>query len=71
MFKYLQQQFRQPKGFVGQIISVMMRKMNNKIYDVIIDKMAIEDGEELFEIGYGHGIGISKILTKKNARFLV
>jgi cyclopropane fatty-acyl-phospholipid synthase-like methyltransferase len=68
MFKGIQQQFRQPKGLVGKFVSLVMRKMNNKIYDVIIDKMTIKDHETIFEIGYGHGIGIKKILDKNDCQ---
>ncbi len=68
MFNFLQQQFRQPKGFLGKIISVAMRKMNNKIYDDLLRKMNIKDDDTIFEIGYGHGVGISKILAKNRCK---
>ncbi len=68
MLKGIQQQFKQPKGLLGKFVSLVMRKMNNKIYDVIIDKMSIKDHETIFEIGYGHGMGIKKILTKNDCQ---
>ncbi len=68
MLKGIQQQFRQPKGLIGKFVSLVMRKMNNKIYDVIIENMSIKDHETIFEIGYAHGIGIKKILAKNDCQ---
>jgi len=59
-------QFRQPKGFLGRIISMLMKKGNRIAYDVIFEKLNIKDNENIFEIGYGHGIGIERILSKNN-----
>lgn len=68
MLKKIQEQLRQPKGLLGNFISLVMRKMNNHIYDVIIDRMDINEHEKIFEIGYGHGIGIRKILAKTDCQ---
>lgn len=35
-------------------------------YDAIIDILEINDHDTIFEIGYGHGLGIKKILDIKN-----
>jgi len=66
MLRILEKQFKKPKGFFGRIISMLMRKENNFIYDKIIEELDIKEKENIFEIGYGHGIGIAKILSKND-----
>ena len=65
MFKNLGKQFRQPSGFLGKLVSKLMVKGNSIAYDRLISKMDIKDSVTLFEIGYGHGLGIDKILKLK------
>jgi len=57
-------QFKQPSGFLGKVISYIMKKGNGPIYDIIIKRLQIKPGDKLFEIGYGHGLGIQKILSR-------
>ncbi len=66
MLRIIEKQFRQPEGIIGRIISFLMRKNNSNAYDRIINKLDIKDNENIFEIGYGHGYGVERILSKNN-----
>ncbi len=66
MLRRIGKQFRKPSGFLGRIVLALMKKGNNSIYDKLVEKIDIQNRENLFEIGYGHGLGIEKILLKKN-----
>ncbi|MDA3953793.1 MAG: methyltransferase domain-containing protein [Bacteroidales bacterium] len=66
MLRAIEKQFRHPAGFLGRIISKLMQRGNGNQYDKIIKKMDIKDNENLFEIGYGHGLGIEKILSERD-----
>jgi cyclopropane fatty-acyl-phospholipid synthase-like methyltransferase len=57
-------QFKQPSGFLGKVISYIMKMENGPVYDIIIERLEIKRGDKLFEIGYGHGLGIQKILSR-------
>lgn len=66
MFKFIEKQFRKPSGLLGRYIVKHMRRMNHPIYDRLIDSLNIQESNKIFEIGYGHGIGIDKILRIKD-----
>lgn len=66
MLKTIGNQFKQPSGFLGRVISALMKKGNSKAYDKLIQLMEIKENEHLLEIGYGHGLGIERILSKIN-----
>lgn len=66
MLKTIGNQFKKPTGFLGKIISALMKKGNSFAYDTLLDILDIKDQDNLFEIGYGHGIGIERILSKYN-----
>ncbi|MBN1181359.1 MAG: class I SAM-dependent methyltransferase [Bacteroidales bacterium] len=61
----LANQFRKPSGFLGRIVSFLMKKGNIKIYHKLIPELEIKETDKLFEIGYGHGVGI-KMIAKQN-----
>lgn len=63
MFRKLSLQFRRPDGFLGKIISGLMKKGNRPVYENLIEYMEIKQGEKMLEIGYGPGLGIDLILT--------
>lgn len=63
MLRAIGNQFRQPKGLLRKVTSFLMRKDNGIFYDKFLDKLEIKNNEKIFEIGYGHGIGIEKILS--------
>ncbi len=54
----------QPNGIIGKLVSAKMKSENDILYDIMLEKLDIKDKECIFEIGYGHGLGINKILTK-------
>lgn len=64
MLQTIGKQFKQPKGFLGKIISKLMQKTNNFAYDILLNEMSIKNNENIFEIGYGHGVGIKKTLSE-------
>lgn len=64
MLRFLGKQFRKPSGFFGRIVERIMIKGNSSAYDKIIPALSIQKGDKVFEIGYGHGLGISRIVTE-------
>ena len=64
MLKFVGNQLRKPTGFFGKIISKLMQKGNGSIYDRIISELEINQNDNILEIGYGHGLGVERILTK-------
>ena len=62
MFKFIEKQFRKPSGLLGKYIVKKMKELNHPIYDKLIASLGIQNYDKIFEIGYGHGIGIDKIL---------
>jgi ubiquinone/menaquinone biosynthesis C-methylase UbiE len=68
MFKKIASQLRKPNGLLGKLLSMVLRKMNSSIYDKVIDDIEAKQGEHIFEIGYGHGAGIERIVSKVNCQ---
>lgn len=66
MLRIIEKQFRKPSGLLGKIVSIIMQKGYGKAYNRIIDSLEIKEKEHVFEIGYGHGLGIKKILANTN-----
>ena len=66
MLKTIGKQFRKPAGFLGRFVSAAMKKGNSFAYDTLLELLEIKDQDKVFEIGYGPGIGIDRILTKYN-----
>ncbi|MBT3301526.1 MAG: class I SAM-dependent methyltransferase [Bacteroidetes bacterium] len=66
MFRIIEKQYRQPKGFLGKIISKLMQRANSYAYDKLVSKLSIQENDQILEIGFGHGLGIQKILAKYN-----
>jgi ubiquinone/menaquinone biosynthesis C-methylase UbiE len=61
MIKSLGEQLRKPSGLFGRLVSKMMDIRNKEFYEKIISKLDIKNGDKIFEIGYGPGLGISLI----------
>lgn len=66
MLKIIGNQFKKPTGLLGKIISAVMKKGNRFAYNRLFDILGIKDHDNIFEIGYGHGVGIKRILSKHN-----
>lgn len=64
MLRLIGNQFKKPSGILGKIISGIMKKGNGPDYDKLIPELDIKQNDQVFEIGYGHGIGINRIITK-------
>ncbi len=61
MLRFIARQFRNPSGFAGRIVSKIMIRGNTPAYDKLIPLLEIRQHDEVFEIGYGHGVGVEKI----------
>lgn len=61
MLRYIGNQFKKPSGLLGRIVSRIMIKGNSHEYDRIIPEMDIRQNDRIFEIGYGHGLGVDRI----------
>lgn len=66
MLRTIAKQFRRPSGFLGKLASKFMQKGNLKAYEKLFKFLTIQDNQKIFEIGYGHGLGIENILSKHN-----
>ncbi len=61
MLRQIGNQFRKPSGFLGKMISFLMKKGNLHAYLKLIPLLNIKKGDHILEIGYGHGVGIDMI----------
>ena len=64
MLKTIGNQFKKPTGVLGKIVSSFMKKGNSFAYEELLNILEIKDHDNVFEIGYGPGLGIEKILSK-------
>ena len=63
MLEALGQQLRKPSGLFGRVVSRMMDARNRKFYLRIISEMHIQNGDRVYEIGYGPGLGVHMIAS--------
>ncbi|MGD0754462.1 MAG: hypothetical protein ABR927_05305 [Bacteroidales bacterium] len=64
MYRLLGKQLRKPSGFFGRLVANGIEIKNKGFYEKIIKGMDIKNGEKIFEIGYGSGLGINLIANK-------
>lgn len=64
MLEALGQQLRKPSGLFGRVVSRMMDARNRNFYLRIISEMRIQNGDRVYEIGYGPGLGVHMIASK-------
>lgn len=64
IMKVIEKQFRRPSGLLGSFIANKMLRENCINYDKIIETLEIKPQARLFEIGYGPGYGLNRILTE-------
>jgi ubiquinone/menaquinone biosynthesis C-methylase UbiE len=62
-------QFRKPAGLPGKIISGLMMLGNRAAYNKMIPELDIKSNDKIFEIGYGHGLGVRKISSAYDCFF--
>lgn len=66
MFNEIAKQLRQPTGFLGKILSKFLKKMNGDIYVRMVEEVNAQDGDKIYEIGYGHGSGVHQLAANAN-----
>ena len=66
MFHKIADQLKRPTGLWGKVISRFLKRMNSNIYDQVIIDVDAQEGDQIFEIGYGHGDGVNRILRNVN-----
>lgn len=57
-------QLARPSGILGRITGKLMDHRNYKAYEEIMKDLELTNGDRLFEIGYGTGMGLGLILKK-------
>jgi len=62
--EFIANQFRKPTGFFGKIISNLMKNGNSYVYDKLIPALEVNPNDHILEIGYGHGIGVDRLLQQ-------
>ena len=64
MYNEIARQLRQPKGILGRILSKFLKRMNAEIYIEMVKRINAQDGDKIYEIGYGHGSGVFQIANQ-------
>ena len=63
--KYISSQFKNPRGLMGVIISMIQNIVNNKMYKKTASLVDIKSDEQYLDIGYGNGHLLKLIYKKK------
>jgi len=63
--KYIAKQFKNPVGFGGRFATFMMNRQNWKQYQSVIDNINIQITDKVFDIGFGNGYLIRKLLKNR------
>ncbi|MRX72364.1 methyltransferase domain-containing protein [Bacillus lacus] len=63
MMDALSKNFRKPEGILGKIAGKVMSWENQEINEWTVEKLEIQSGDNVLEIGYGPGYGIEYILS--------
>ena len=66
MFNEIAKQLRQPTGFLGNVLSKFLKRMNGDIYVQMVKEINAQDGDIIYEIGYGHGSGVWQLANNAN-----
>lgn len=66
MYNKIAQQLRKPSGFLGKVISKFLKRMNSDIYIQMVKELKAQDGDKIYEIGYGHGSGVMQLSQNAN-----
>jgi len=65
MFIELGEQLKKPSGILGKLVAKMMDRRNREFYEKIIIELELKKGDKIYEIGFGSGLGIALIASKK------
>ncbi len=57
-------QLRQPSGFLGVAVGKKMNQSNALLYHFVFEKMEIQPGESILEIGFGNGQFFPDLFSK-------
>lgn len=66
MYRTIGKQFRKPNGLLGRLVNNLMEKGNLIQYNKLLPLLDIKQNDRILEIGYGHGIGVDKILSEND-----
>jgi cyclopropane fatty-acyl-phospholipid synthase-like methyltransferase len=66
ILRIFEKQFRKPTGYWGNVVANKMLRNNRTEYEKIIETLEIKPHSKLFEIGYGPGYGLSRVLSEYN-----
>lgn len=65
MDRFIASQLRQPHGWFGSlVVRRVMNRVNAKITDATIDLLDISPHDEVLEIGFGGGLGITRVAAR-------
>ena len=64
IYKYIAQQFGNPKGFGGKISTLIMNLLNKKLYKAVIENLNIETTDTILDIGFGNGYLVRELSNK-------
>lgn len=64
ILKYIAKQFKNPTGFGGKIATSIMDRQNWRLYQSVIDNIDIQKTDTIFDIGFGNGNLIQKLLKE-------
>ena len=62
ILKYVDSQFGNPRGVIGEVICFFMNRINKKMYQSVVTRISKED--KILDIGYGNGYLIEKMYKK-------
>lgn len=64
MLETLAKQFRKPEGILGRLAGMVMFFENRKINRWTIDRIAVQPGDYILEVGFGPGYAIEELLKR-------
>jgi ubiquinone/menaquinone biosynthesis C-methylase UbiE len=61
IFKHIARQFRKPTGFGGEISTLAMNCLNQKLYNAVVENIDVHETDVILEIGFGNGYLIRRL----------
>jgi ubiquinone/menaquinone biosynthesis C-methylase UbiE len=62
--RFFPNQFRQPTGWLGQIVGLLEGRCNETTNDFILSNLQLEAGDVVLETGFGPGVTIRKLAKR-------
>lgn len=66
----LRAQFRNPHGFVGRIVGIIMLITNRRTNRFVVEMLDVQPRDHVLEIGFGPGAGIALLAARANLGFV-